>query len=130
MHHHIYVLKMTESFELLCLQIFNQSPRQWSFFDKFLLTYIIRIIRVSDESAGDVLYTRLCYQIHVLLCNCIYMYQVIYFIRSGWIVFCSHMISFQFPFVVSVDLESYMMTHLNYHSLIPHATSTSTACNF
>lgn len=85
---------------------------------------IIRIIRVSDESAGDVLYTRLCNQLHVLLYNCIYMYQVIYFIRSGWIVFCSHMISFQFPFVVSVDLESYMMLHT------PELSFTNTTCNF
>lgn len=79
---------------------------------------------MSQLELGDVLYTRLCYQIHVLLYNCIYMYQVIYFIRSGWIVFCSHMISFQFPFVVSVDLESYMMLYTLELSF------TNTTCNF
>lgn len=79
---------------------------------------------MSQLELGDVLNTRLCYQMHVLLYNCIYMYQVIYFIRSGWIVFCSHMISFQFPFVVSVDLESYMMLHT------PELSFTNTTCNF
>lgn len=118
-----YVMKMTESFELLYVYryLINHLDNGVSSTNSYWPN-IIRIIRVSDESAGDVLYTRLCNQIHVLLYNCIYMYQVIYFIRSGWIVFCSHMISFQFPLVVSVDLESYMMLHT------PELSFTNTTC--